>query len=95
MRILIVALSLLIASSLATAGQAQQYGAPGYGAPSAAGYYPGYSYDPSYPYAYPAYGLGYGYPGYGYPYYYGPSIGVFWGGGHGGWGGGWHGGYSR
>jgi hypothetical protein len=91
MRILILALSLLIASSLATAGQAQQYGAPG-----APGYYSGYAYDPNYYYGYPAYG----YPGYGYPYYYGPSIGVFYGGGwdggsYGGSGGGWHGGHSR
>jgi len=96
MRILILALSLLIASSLATAGQAQQYGAPG-----APGYYPGYAYDPNYYYGYPGYGYpGYGYPGYGYPYYYGPSIGVFYGGGwdggsYGGSGGGWHGGHSR
>jgi len=33
MRILTLALSLLIASSLTTAGEAQQYGAPGYGGP--------------------------------------------------------------
>lgn len=93
MRILTLALSLLIASSLATAGQAQQYGAPG-----APGYYPGYAYDPNYYY---------GYPGYGYPYYYGPSIGVYgggWGGDgrdrwdgswYGGSGGGWRSGHSR
>jgi hypothetical protein len=54
MRILALALSLLIATSLTTAGEAQYYGYPGYG-------YPGYGY--------PGYGYGYGYPGYGYPGY--------------------------
>ena len=92
MRIPTLALSLLIASSLATAGQAQQYGAPG-----APGYYPGYAYEPNYYY---------GYPGYGYPYYYGPGVfyGGGWGGGergrwdgswYGGSGGGWRSGHSR
>ena len=92
MRTLTLALSLLIASSLATASQAQQYGAPG-----APGYYPGYAYDPNYYY---------GYPGYGYPYYYGPGVfyGGGWGGGergrwdgswYGGSGGGWRSGHSR
>jgi hypothetical protein len=83
MRILTLALGVLIAGSLATAGQAQvmQYGAPGapaygapgapgYGAPGAPAYYPGYAYDPRYYYGYPGYGYpGYGYPGYGYPGY--------------------------
>ena len=82
MRILALALSLLIATSLTTAGEAQYYGYPGYGY----GYgYPGYGYGYGYPgYGYPGYG--YGYPGYGYPYY-GPSVGFSFG-----WGGGWHGG---
>jgi len=51
--------------------------APGYYYGGGYGY--GYGYPPAYPYAY-------GYPY--YPYYWGPSIGVYWGGGWGyrGWG---------
>jgi hypothetical protein len=85
MPVLTLALSLLIASSLTTAGQAQPipYGVPG--APPYS-YYPGYYY-PDYAY-YPSYYYGYPAP----PYYYGPSIGAYYGGGWDAWDGGWYGG---